>query len=449
MNFIMNTLKNISRVVILMVVLTACDINNALDPNRPSPEGFTQNPTEQQLNLLVTGTLSQMRQNLGTYIDAVGIIGREHYRFSGSDPRFVGDLMGASGASLDDNAFYTTNPYTARYASIKNANLIIEGTTNTTSASVSDEDKQAFFGFARTIQAYELLMALNQQYAGGIRTDVADPDNLGPFVDYAAALETIASRLDEGATNLTNAGSTFPVLLSSGFSDFNSASGFRQFNRAIAARVAVYREQWDEALNNLDESFFDLNADLDLGAYHKFSANAGDQLNPLFLALNSTGDLRTAHPAWLADAEDGDNRLENAIQRNQPFSNAGLTGTHDVFVYTSNTDDIPIIRNGELILIYAEAKINRNTGTDLNDARDALNIIRNAADLPDYAGPLTQAALLNEMLNQRRYELWFEGHRWVDMRRYGRLDELTIDRAGDIVHESFPRPFNEQGVQEG
>lgn len=445
----MNTLKNISRVFVLLIAFTACDINNALDPNRPSPEGFTQNPTEQQLNLLVTGTLSQMRQNLGTYIDAVGIIGREHYRFSGSDPRFVGDLLGASGAILDDNAFYTTNPYTARYAAVKNTNLIIEGTTNTTSASVSDEDKYAFLGFAYTMQAHELLMALNQQYAGGIRVDVVDPNNLGPFVENSAALAAIAGLLNEGATNLTNAGTAFPVLLSSGFSDFNSSNGFRQVNRALAARVAVYRQDWDAALTALDNSFFDLNAELDLGVYHKFSANAGDQLNPLFLALNSTGDLRTAHPSWLADAEDGDNRLANAVPRNQPFTNTGLTGTHDVFVYTSNTDDIPIIRNGELILIYAEALINRNNAGDLEQAREALNIIRNAANLPDYSGPVTQSALLDEMLNQRRYELWFEGHRWVDMRRYGRLDELTIDRPGDIVHESFPRPFNEKGVQGG
>ncbi len=445
----MNTLKNISRVVILLLLISACDITNDLDPNRPSPEGFTQNPTAQQLNLLVTGTLSQMRVDLPIYIDAVGVVGREHYRYSGSDPRFVGDLLGAGGGTLDDNAFYTTRTYTGRYASVKNTNLIIEGATNTTSATVTEEGRQAFLGFARTIQAYELLMALNQQFEGGIRTNVADPDNLGPFEDPSTALGTIANLLEEGAANLDNAGSTWPVQLSSGFADFNSTAGFRQFNRALAARVAVYRQQWDQALSILNESFLDLAGDLDLGAYHNFSANAGDLLNTLWIAPNSTGDLRAAHPSWLADAEPGDNRLENAVERDTPFQNTGLTFTHDVLVYETNVDDVPIIRNGELILIYAEALINRNTGSDLTDAENALNVIRNAADLPNYSGAVSQNALLDEMLNQRRYELWFEGHRWVDMRRYDRLDELTIDRTGDIVHESFPRPFNEKGVQGG
>jgi hypothetical protein len=47
------------------------------------------------------------------------------------------------------------------------------------------------------------------------------------------------------------------------------------------------------------------------------------------------------------------------------------------------------------------------------------------------------------MLNQRRYALFAEGHRWIDMRRYGRLNQLPIDRPGDDVWESFPLPANE------
>ena len=34
-------------------------------------------------------------------------------------------------------------------------------------------------------------------------------------------------------------------------------------------------------------------------------------------------------------------------------------------------------------------------------------------------------------------------HRWVDMRRYGRLGQLPIDRAGDDVWEQMPRPVTE------
>ncbi|MCH2449816.1 MAG: RagB/SusD family nutrient uptake outer membrane protein [Gracilimonas sp.] len=80
----------------------------------------------------------------------------------------------------------------------------------------------------------------------------------------------------------------------------------------------------------------------------------------------------------------------------------------------------------------------------LDAAEDDLNIIRNNAGLPDFnRGIGGQAEVIDEMLNQRRYELFFEGHRWIDMRRYDRLDELPLDRTEDNVWESFPLPENE------
>ena len=51
--------------------------------------------------------------------------------------------------------------------------------------------------------------------------------------------------------------------------------------------------------------------------------------------------------------------------------------------------------------------------------------------------------LINEILYQRRYSLFGEGHRWIDMRRAGRLGDLPIDRAGDEVFTQFPRPVLE------
>jgi hypothetical protein len=118
----------------------------------------------------------------------------------------------------------------------------------------------------------------------------------------------------------------------------------------------------------------------------------------------------------------------------------GLSSNRDVWDYTSSTAPIPIIRNEELILIYAEANIQT---MDLTNAVTALNTIRNAYGLPNYSGPVTQAALLTEMLNQRRYSLYCEGHRWVDLRRYNLLSELPIDRPGDQVWTEFPLPVTE------
>ena len=75
---------------------------------------------------------------------------------------------------------------------------------------------------------------------------------------------------------------------------------------------------------------------------------------------------------------------------------------------------------------------------DLTDAVTALNKVRNAAGLPNYVGAVTQAALIDEMLKQRRYALYGEGHRWIDIRRYNLLNTLPIDRPGDDVWTEFP-----------
>ena len=155
-------------------------------------------------------------------------------------------------------------------------------------------------------------------------------------------------------------------------------------------------------------------------------------------------EVRLAHPSYVPDLQPGDNRIGKATLRDAAASNSGLSSNRDVWVYTSSTAPIPIIRNEELILIYAEAKIQLGSPADLGDAVDALNVVRNGHSLPDYSGAVTQAALINEMLYERRYSLFFEGHRWIDMRRYNRLSELPIDRPDDDIWEEFPLPLTEQ-----
>lgn len=277
-------------------------------------------------------------------------------------------------------------------------------------------------------------------HEGGIRIDVADPDNLGPIVGRAEALTAIAGLLDEASVHLQQAGDEFLFPLSSGFAGFSTPLTFLEFNRALAARVAIYRERWQEALDNLQNSFFNLEGDLSRGVYYVFGTGAGDQLSTLFYPQNAGGELRVAHPSFVADATAGDDRLAKVSLRESPDTQSDLTGAYDVWVYRSNTAPVPIIRNEELILIYAEANI--QTG-DLDEAVRALNIIRTRHGLQPYTGPVTQAALIDEMLYQRRYSLFFEGHRWIDLRRYNRLDQLPIDRPGDDVWTSFPVPFAE------
>ena len=144
-------------------------------------------------------------------------------------------------------------------------------------------------------------------------------------------------------------------------------------------------------------------------------------------------------PEFLSEAEDGDNRLSKVVERDEEITLDGLTGNFDVFVYESQTDPIAIVRNEELILLYAEANISINPAEAIN----AINIVRDAAGLAPYAGGADSESLTDEMLTQRRYSLYAEGHRWIDVRRYGRLDELPLARPEDDVFSQFPIPLTE------
>jgi hypothetical protein len=405
--------------------------------NSPIIEDY-QNASKAQLNNLVTGSESGMRNNIAMYLDVVGMIGREMYRFSGSEPRYVSDLLGAKNAVLNNNTFYLTNPWGSRYRVVKNCNILIDATNNSTAASAAE--KKGYLGFAKTIKAYQLLLNLVLTYTNGIRIDVSDADKLGPVLGYQESLTAIAALLDEAKTDLT--GATFAFTLSSGFRNFSDPAGFVKFNRALAARVAVYRQQWPAALTALNESFLDLSANgsFATGVYSVFGNGSGDQLNPAFLPQNSNGEIRLAHPSYVTDITPGDDRIGKATLRDAAASSGGLTSNRDVWVYTSNTAPLPIIRNEELILIYAEAKAQTNNSPD---AIVAINRIRTAHNLSPYAGATTTPALLTEVLNQRRYSLFFEGHRWMDVRRYGLLAQLPIDRAEDDVWDKFPLPLTE------
>src|SRR4051794_39055143 len=94
--------------------------------NSPTVEEYQQNASKDQLNGLVTGALSGMRINDGIYLDAVAVMGREIYRFSNADPRYVTELLGSGSTTLNNTGFYITNPWGSRYRVVKNCNVLIE-----------------------------------------------------------------------------------------------------------------------------------------------------------------------------------------------------------------------------------------------------------------------------------------------------------------------------------
>lgn len=438
--------KNIMKKILIksILLLTAftfvcCQIDEVDNPNAATVDSVQNGASQADIQLLAVGLEAIMRNDLEFHYDTVSILGRDYYDLTGVDPRFTGELLKGP---LDNNGFLTTRAYAAWYKVVKSANILIEAVVNS-EAGFSDQVKNSYYGYAKTLKAYALLMLANRQYTNGIRLDVADPDNLGPNVTYAEALTGIKSLLDEASSELGSGGAIFDFNISTGFAGFDTPSTFNEFNRALAARTALYQDDKAGVISALGSSFFSMTGDLWSGPAHIFGLTGNDISNAQFHVLDQSGAEFMINDAWIADAEAGDTRVDEKsfLLTAGTTTFDGLSADYQVAVYKSNVDPVYLIRNEELILMYAEA----NIGTDNVAAVDAINIVRNAASLADYAGAVDDNSLLEEVINQRRYSLFAEGHRWIDLRRLGRLNAtyVPLDRAGDNIIDAFPTPFTE------
>jgi len=426
-----------------VLAFSSCTLEEVSNTNGPDVGGVSSEASIGQLNELVVGVESRMRNGLGIETTASGTMSRELYLFD-ADPRNTNDLLGKNGTPLDNNSFYSTAQWGGGYRCIKNANLLIEAASNT--SAIDATERNGYLGFAKTIIAYEILQLLKSY--GKARVDVADPDNLGPILEFDPALAAVRSLLDEARADLNATGGSFSFQLSPGFEGFDQPGSFVEFNRAVAAVAAVYDGDGNGSIAALSDSYFNLDGGFDNGPTHIFGLGGGDQANPVFRVASTpdfpnNGDQIIVHNSWIEDAEAGDLRVaEKAAVRPDPTSQDDLNGTHETRLYASNVSPISIVRNEELILVYAEANI---LNSNLGNAELALNRVRNAAGLPNkgYGGSPTADQLIDELLVQRRYSLWCENHRMFDLRRYGRSSELPIDRAGDQIYNQLPVPLSE------
>jgi hypothetical protein len=428
---------------------TACDFTIA-NPN--SPDIIGENPTRSEVAAAATGLLIATRADVADWALDAGILGREAYRFDGSDPRFTGEMM--QGPLDPGSRAFGGDHWAEEYAAIRSANdlLAVIGTASALTA----QEQDAVRGYAHTLQAYNFTIVLDAHNQDAIPidvgTDVTAPP--APFATNADAWARVISLLDGAVTELQNGGAAFPFTLPSGFNGFNTPATFVLFNRALRARVAVYRGDFAGALTFLGQSFLNPAGPLDVGVYMDFSAGAGDLPNPL--ALDPQVGENFGHPSLRTQAQlqsDGvslDRRfLTKLVTRPQRSAGTPQVLTSDLgwIRYPSPNSPIPLIKNEELVLLRAEANI--GLGSLLPAVADIDTVRVKSGGLLPYGGLVTQPALIAELLYNKRYSLLYEGgHSWVDYRRYGLTSSLQgpSERPGpppDVIFPTLPVPTSE------
>ena len=443
----------------LFVGLSGCETLTSPNSNFGDLDELVSNPDRASLATAAQGLLIGYRAYFisdNDMVSMLGILGRESYNLEVADPRFESEMLG--GDLQPSSPAFGGNFWAEPYLDIKLAQILLDGTDQVDDAEVSAGEKEGLRGFAKTMQALEFLTLVitRDDNCGCAITFPEDPTEPAPEASKSEVFAHIVQLLDEARGHLQGA-TGFPFRFSSGFSGFDTPATFLQFNRAMRARVAVYLADWSGALQALSESFFDATGDLGLGVYHTFSTGSGDRTNELF-SPTSDPNLR-AHPSIEIDAEmqsDGvtpDDRLVRKTRTVTSRAYSGLCTPQSQFpdctvgfsMYNTTTAPIPIIRNEELILLRAEANIGLN---QLAAAETDLNFIRQqSGNLPTVT--LTSATqALDQLLYEKRYSLMYEGgHRWIDLRRYGRLGDLPLDLPSHQVNARFPIPVDETAAR--
>ena len=452
----------LTAVVIGSMTLSSCglyDVENIQELNNPTVESVLTGATAAQISQLGVGVQRVMPTGYVDLSQFGGSIGREIVLFNGTDNRYYTELQGQIPIDAA-GIFYPW--YGGLNQTRRRAELFYLSANN--SLDLTAAQKKACEGFAKTVQAYAMLNLANMMGETGIRTTFGDLQskgdllNPGPFVSYAEALTYCKKLADEGATALDAGGTAFPFpMATAAWSGFNTPANFKKFNRAVAARVAMYQKDWATMQTALNASFIDLNGAMTTGPNFVYSTQTGDNTNLFFKPLNDVVNPQAIQNANIADVEAGDKRFTGtAIRsggtskvalRTAPVTKGGFTAsTHEYQAYATNVSPVSIIRNEELILMQAEVQIQAGT---LPAAVIALDKVRIAAGLPPLATAkptiiADKAKLTDELLNQRRYSLFMEGaHRWFDMRRYDKLASLPKDLPTHNIVKAFGKPQSE------
>jgi hypothetical protein len=216
---------------------------------------------------------------------------------------------------------------------------------------------------------------------------------------------------------------------------------------ALRARVNLYAGNYGEAFSDADDvitnggfALLDDVADL----YSNTGTTAESIFDLVFTDQDGSGlftfmfqrDEYNVDPDLIDSFEDGDARadlfrFERSSERSLKWSNP------------NNANNVRILRLAEMYLIRSEAAV--FDADDPNAGTDDLNEIRNRAGLDDVGPFATTDEYIDALLYERRAELNYEGHRFFDLVRLERFDEV-LDRAA--FRRVFPIPRDEMQISE-
>jgi len=367
------------------------------------------------------------------------------------------DLNDITARTIQTTNLYVDAMYTAMYNSIYTANTILQNATkvpNADPALVANTKGEAYF--VRALAEFDLLRMYGQHWALTAALGISlDTSNTNPSIPIARS--SVAASYTQIISDLTQAINNINAYNGNMYASVSAA-------KALLARVYLYKGDNANAAamatdvindNNFglysastftniytqkstSESVFELvfspqnQSYYNILTYVRSNATISDvdflasaNLNNLF--TNRPGDLRSQ----LVDYNPADNDISISPNgRSQKYRGE-----------TTKDNSAYVIRLAEIYLIRAEA-LGRTGGglADLNTLRESRGLTDLAAtDVPD------NTSYLNAILDERRAELNFEGHRLFDLARTNNVENVL----GSGVQPILPIPNREITVAKG
>lgn len=215
-----------------------------------------------------------------------------------------------------------------------------------------------------------------------------------------------------------------------------------------------YGDLWEVANKNNKESIFDVqfarSSTSEAGS--RFLERYSPYLYPYLSYSSTAGGFNIPTEDLINAYEPGDLRKVASLRESYIGQNGnvvtGLSGRfcfkfHDVPVQgQGSNDNWPVIRYADVILMYAEA-LNELGFEPGGAAFTNLNLIRSRAGLENksYGNANPALAINNQeefrdaVLQERRVELAFEGHRWYDLVRTGKAISILSPKKGVEIKE--------------
>lgn len=342
--------------------------------------------------------------------------------------------------------------WAAMYEVVNQANNIIEGAPNVTDATQSAIDNalgQAYF--ARGLAFFDLARLFGglPNVYGSLGIALPLEPSRSPVLYTRSSLD---ATYDQVEADLLQALSLLPE---SGF----PAKASKAAARALLARYYLYVQDYAQASDYASQVINDANFELIDNVVDIYKTkNTAESIFELQFDATDANGIRTWYiPGALGGRGDlaAHDEFYNAIPDNDARKQLFAFDASSMFWYPTkhetpaNADNLQIIRIAEMYLTRAEADLLASKGDPTAD----LNAVRTRAGLDPLAGPVT----LDDILEERKIEFCFEGHRWFDLLRTGKALEVlaSVPRTNspgapaqltDAGRQVFPIPNAERNA---